>query len=301
MRKFFSGLWRVVTAPFRLLRWIITFPFRTIRQIREYLTEEPEEHDMVDVLTSVTDKEARQSLWDHVEDLRKHLLRSLLALAVAVGISFLFTQPLIKYLALPVGGLNELKAIEVTESIGVFMKVALLSGVVLSLPYIAFEFWLFAAPGLRSRSRMFGLIAIPLATLLFICGMAFAYYVMMPAALPFLINFMGIQAELRPASYYNFVTGVMFWIGVSFEFPLVIYALTSIGFVKPKVLAEQWRLAIILIAVLAAAITPTVDPVNMALVMAPMTLLYFVSIGLSRIAYRSRLKQERERANLQEG
>jgi len=123
----------------------------------------------------------------------------------------------------------------------------------------------------------------------------------MPAALPFLLNFMGIQAELRPASYYNFITGVMFWIGVAFEFPLVIYALTAIGFVKPKVLAEQWRLAIILIAVLAAAITPTVDPVNMALVMAPMSLLYFISIGLSRIAYRSRLKQEREKGNLQEG
>ena len=80
----------------------------------------------------------------------------------------------------------------------------------------------------------------------------------------------------------------MFWIGVSFEFPLVIYVLTAIGFIKPKVLVEQWRLAIILIAVLAAAITPTVDPVNMTLVMAPMTLLYFVSIGLSYIAYRGR-------------
>lgn len=302
MRKFFSGLWRVVTAPFRLLWSIITFPFRAVRQMRAFLTDEPEEHDLVDVFSStVSDKDVRQSLWDHIEDLRKHLLRSLLALAVAVGISFLFTQPLINYLAQPVGGLNELKAIEVTEAIGVFMKVALLSGIVLALPYIAFEFWLFAAPGLRSRSRSFGLIAIPLATLLFVAGMAFAYYVMMPTALPFLLNFMGIQAELRPASYYNFITGVMFWIGVAFEFPLVIYALTAVGFVKPKVLAEQWRLAIIIIAVLAAAITPTVDPVNMALVMAPMSLLYFISIGLSRIAYRSRLKQEHEKENLQEG
>ena len=302
MRKFFSGLWRLITAPFRLLWAIITFPVRAIRQVREFMSDEPEEHDLLEVFSStVSDKEVRQSLWDHVEDLRKHLLRSLLALALAVSISFFFTQPLIKYLALPAGGLDTMKAIEVTESIGVFMKVALLSGVALSLPYIAFEFWLFAAPGLSSRSRSFGLIAIPLATILFVCGMAFAYYVMMPAALPFLLNFMGIQAELRPASYYNFITGVMFWIGVAFEFPLVIYALTAIGFVKPKVLAEQWRLAIILIAVLAAAITPTVDPVNMALVMAPMSLLYFISIGLSRIAYKGRLKQEREKGNLQEG
>jgi len=302
MRKFFSGLWWLVTAPFRLLWWIITFPFRSYQQIREFLTDEPEEHDLIDVFSStVSDKDVRQSLWDHVEALRTHLLRSLLALAVGVSISFIFTSPLIHYLAHPVGGLDQLKAIEVTESIGVFMKVALLSGVVIALPYIAFEFWLFAAPGLRPRSRSFGLIAIPMATLLFVAGMAFAFYVMMPAALPFLINFMGIQAELRPASYYNFVTGVMFWIGVSFEFPLVIYALTSIGFIKPKVLAEQWRLAIILIAVLAAAITPTVDPVNMALVMGPMIILYFVSIGLSRIAYRGRLKQMQEKAAAEEG
>ena len=302
MRKFFSGLWWLVSAPFRLLWGMITFPFRSFRQIREFLTDEPEEHDLVDVLsTTISDKDIRQSLWDHVEDLRKHLLRSLLALSLAVGVSFIFTQPLIRYLAEPVGGLETLRAIEVTESIGVFMKVALLSGLAISLPYIAFEFWLFAAPGLKPRSRSFGLIAIPVATFLFLCGMAFAYYIMMPAALQFLLDFMGIQAELRPASYFGFITGVMFWIGISFEFPLVIYALTSIGFIKPKVLAEQWRLAIIIIAVLAAAITPTVDPVNMALVMGPMTLLYFISIGLSRIAYRARLRQERASAIAEEG
>jgi sec-independent protein translocase protein TatC len=302
MRKFFSGLWWLITAPFRLLWWIVTLPFRSYQQIREFLTEEPEEHALADVLTTtISDKDMRQSLWDHIEAFRKHLLRSLLALTVAVVISFIFTQPLIHYLARPVGGLEALKAIEVTESIGVFMKVALLSGVVLALPYIAFEFWLFAAPGLRPRSRSFGLIAIPLATLLFVGGMAFAFYVMLPTALPFLINFMGIQAQLRPQSYYNFVTGVMFWIGVAFEFPLVIYALTAIGLVKPNILAEQWRLAIVLIAVLAAAITPTVDPVNMTLVMAPMTLLYFVSIGLSKIAYRGRVRQEQEKALNEEG
>jgi sec-independent protein translocase protein TatC len=302
MHKIFSGLWWLVTAPFRLLWWIVTFPFRSYQQIHEFLTDEPEEHALVDVLSNtISDKDVRQSLWDHIEAFRKHLLRSLLALTLAVIVSFIFTQPLINYLALPIGGLKALKAIEVTESIGVFMKVALLSGVVLSLPYIAFEFWLFAAPGLRPRSRSFGLIAIPLASLLFIGGMAFAYYIMLPTALPFLINFMGIQAQLRPQSYYNFVTGVMFWIGVAFEFPLVIYALTAIGFVKPTVLAEQWRLAIVLIAILAAAITPTVDPVNMTLVMAPMTLLYFVSIGLSQIAYRGRVKQEKEKALDEEG
>ena len=302
MRKFFTGLWRVIIAPFRLLWWLISLPYRVYRKAQEFLTGEPEEHELTDVISGVvSDSDVRQAMFDQIEDLRKHLLRIILGLALAVGISFIFTQRLIEYLALPVGGLETLKAIEVTESIGVFMKVALLSGVVLSLPYIAFEFWLFAAPGLRPKSRSSSLIAIPLSTLLFVGGMAFAYYVMMPAALPFLLNFMDIQAELRPASYFNFITGVMFWIGVAFEFPLIVYALTAVGFIKPKVLAEQWRLAMILIAILAAAITPTVDPVNMALVMAPMSLLYFVSIGLSRVAYRDRQKQEIEKRKQEEG
>ncbi|HSB01864.1 MAG TPA: twin-arginine translocase subunit TatC, partial [Anaerolineales bacterium] len=80
----------------------------------------------------------------------------------------------------------------------------------------------------------------------------------------------------------------MFWLGVFFEFPLVIYILTSMGFVQPKVLAQQWRLAIVIIAIIAAIVTPTVDPVNMGLVMLPMSLLYFISIGLSYIAYAGR-------------
>lgn len=301
MLKFLRNLWQVITFPFRLLWKVVSFPFRAYRQVHTFLTEEPDEHALIDVLSGVvSDKEMRESLWNQVEDLRKHLLRSLLALALTVTISFAFTQPLIEYLARPIGGLKALKAIEVTESIGVFMKVALLSGVVLALPYIAFEFWLFAAPGLRSASRRFGLLAIPLATFLFVSGMAFSFYVMLPAALPFLLNFMGIEAELRPMSYFNFVTGVMFWIGVAFEFPLLIYVLTAIGWVKPQVMAEHWRIAIVLIAVLAAAITPTVDPVNMALVMAPMSLLYFISIALSRIAYRGRQRQIRARESAEE-
>jgi sec-independent protein translocase protein TatC len=86
----------------------------------------------------------------------------------------------------------------------------------------------------------------------------------------------------------------MFWIGLFFEFPLIIYVLTSIGLVKPQILAEQWRIAIVIIAILAAAITPTVDPVNMGLVMLPMTLLYFISIGLSYIAYAGRKQADAE-------
>ena len=175
-----------------------------------------------------------------------------------------------------------------------FLKVALFSGIALAIPYIAFELWLFAAPGLRPRERKMGLAGIPLATIFFLGGAAFTFFLMLPTALPFLNTFMNIKTELRPQSYFSFVTGLMFWIGISFEFPLVIYVLSAIGLIKPEILAQQWRLAIVIIAIVAAAITPTIDPINQGLVMAPMILLYFISIGLSYIAYAGRKRNQAE-------
>lgn len=301
MRRFASGLWRVITAPFRAIWWVITLPVRGIRAAKRFMQEEPEEHPLGDVFVELTQNaQSRELFWEQVEALRGHLLRAVLGIAVGVAISFTFTEQLVQFLAAPVGGLSHLKAIEVTESVGVFMKVALLGGLAISLPYVAFEFWLFAAPGLRPRERWFGLVGIPLAAIFFIGGMAFTYYMLLPSALPFLLNFLGIQAQLRPSSYFGFVTGLMFWIGVAFEFPLVIYVLTAVGLVKPQPLLRNWRIAVVVIAVAAAAITPTVDPVNMSLVMLPMTLLYFISIALSYIAYSGRRKLE-EKPTTEEG
>jgi len=295
MRKFLSGLWRVITFPFRLIFNIIAFPFRKIIQFNKYLNTEPDERPLSEVFVDLTtNEETRQMMWDQVEALRMHLLRAILSLVATVSISFFFTQKIIVYLAQPIGGLDKLKAIEVTESVGVFMKVALFSGIALAIPYIAFELWLFAAPGLRPRERKMGLVGIPLASLFFIGGAAFTFYLMLPTALPFLSSILGIKTELRPESYFSFITGLMFWIGISFEFPLVIYVLTAIGFINPKVLAQQWRLAIVIISIVAAVITPTVDMVDQVLVMAPMILLYFVSIGLSYLAYAGRKQNQAE-------
>jgi sec-independent protein translocase protein TatC len=261
----------------------------------------PEEHPLGEVFVDLAQNaQSRELFWDQVEVLRRHLLRAVLGIVVGVGLAFVFTQQLVEFLAKPVGGLGVLKAIEVTESIGVFMKVALLGGIAIALPYVAFEFWLFAAPGLRPRERWIGLLGIPLAAIFFISGMAVTYFVMLPSALPFLLNFLGIQAQLRPQSYFDFITGLMFWIGVAFEFPLVIYVLTGMGLVKPQPLLRNWRIAVVVIAVIAAAITPTVDPVNMGLVMLPMILLYFISILLSYVAYSGRKKAAQETAAQEE-
>jgi sec-independent protein translocase protein TatC len=306
MRKFISTAWKIITFPFilifkvaiyplRLLWRIISFPFISLNRFYEFLNTEPEEHPFTEVLSGiVTNSSMRAFLMNEIDAFRMHLLRSVLGVIVGVGLSFYFTQQLIEFLAQPVGGLGALKAIDPTESIGVFMRVALLSGLIIAVPYIAFEFWLFAAPGLRPREKKIGLLGIPLASLFFIGGVVFTDLILLPGALSFLLDFMGVKTQLRPETYFSFVTGLMFWIGITFELPLLIYLLTAIGFIKPKVLVDQWRLAIVIIAILAAAITPTTDPVNMALVMLPVTLLYFISIGFSYVAYTGRMK-EREK------
>ena len=296
MRRFFKALGRVIAFPFVLVFNLLLFPFRLARTAYRFLNEDFEEdRPLMDALASLaTEKQARASLWDHIDELRMHLLRMLIGLAIGVGISFYFTIPLMEYLAIPVQGLENLQAIKVTEEVGVYMRVALMSGIAIMLPYLAFELWLFAAPGLRPRERKFGLAGIPLATILFLAGMAFTYFALLPTALPFLGGFTKIQQLWTANDYFGFVTGLMVWIGLFFEFPLVVYILTSIGFIKPHILSQQWRLAIVIIAIIAAAITPTIDPVTMGLTMLPMILLYFASIGLSYIAYAGRRKRAAE-------
>jgi sec-independent protein translocase protein TatC len=298
MRKLFLAIWKIITAPFRFIAWIvrgiISFMKTGSQNVSSYFKEEELDNAPIGE-TLATTIENPGALLPHINALRKHLLRALLSVIITTAISFLFVRGILSYLAEPMaGGIQKLIAIDVTENIGTVMRVTLLSGFTIALPYIIFEIWLFIAPALKVSSRIKGLFAIPAAIILFVGGMAFAFFVMLPTALPFLFNFMGLTTQPRPSSYYNFVTTIMFWIGVTFEFPLVIYLLANLGLIKAKTLASQWRFAIVIIAIVAAAITPTVDPVNMGLVMAPMIVLYFISIGLAFFAQRNRPTKQKE-------
>lgn len=299
MRKFFRKLAYIISTPFRLifylLRGIYRFFTNSGRRIKNFFSEEPEDTPLPDAFAKTVQNP--MGILYHLNALRIHLFRALGALIITVILSFTFIEPILAFLSRPLpGGLESLTAIDVTEPLGTVMRVALLSGFALAFPYIAFEIYLFIAPGVSRHSRIMGLIGIPIATLFFIGGLAFAYYVMIPVALPFLLTFMGINTIPRPSSYISFVTSLMFWIGVAFEFPLVIYIFASLGILQPKALRDQWRLAIVIIAVIAAMITPTIDPVSMSLVMGPLILLYFLSIGLAYIAKRGRTRREQERA-----
>jgi len=282
IRRFFAFLWRLLTFPFRL----VARPFRALASA---ISQEPEDTPAVEAFSRTLENPFL--LLEHLEALRGHLLRLVAALALTTAVGFAFAARVLDWLARPIGGIQSLQAIEVTESVSAFMRVSLLTGFVLAFPYICLELFLFIAPGLKRRERFLVLTTIPVAFVLFVAGLSFAYYVMLPVALPFLLNFMGITTVPRPANYIRFVTGLLFWIGMSFQFPLIIYAMAALGMVRARMLVEGWRIAIVIIAVVAAAVTPTVDPVNMGLVMAPMILLYFFGIGLAAFAERTRTRR----------
>lgn len=228
------------------------------------------------------------TIWTHVNELRKRLLWVVIGLVVFVGLSFLVVEPLLNFLARPIGA-SKLQAIEITENISSMMRIVLLSGFILSLPFTFYQIYAFAAPGLTAREKLWVYIAIPAATILFLAGTAFSYFVMLPTALPFLTTLLGVETTPRLSSYIAFVTQLIFWTGLVFETPLIIYILAKLKLVSSKVLIKQWRIALVVIAIAAAVITPTGDPVNMGLLMLPLLFIYFFSAFLAWIARRNEI------------
>ena len=230
--------------------------------------------------------ENEMSIWDHVSELRARLLKGMGVLVLTTLVSIFFLgEKFIAILAIPTGGLQALQAIDPTESWGVYMRVSILAGFILALPVIVYQLIAFIVPGLLDNEKRWLLYAVPTATLLFIAGAAFSYFVMLPAAIPFLSGFL-VKSNWRVSTYIEFVTNLLFWIGMSFEMPLLIFVLAKFNVVNAPMLLKQWRYAVVIIALLAAAITPTIDPINMGLLMAPLFMIYLLSIGFAAVARR---------------
>lgn len=231
------------------------------------------------------------SILGHLNELRIHLTRAAIALLIATAFSFIFAERLLLFLMQPyvnsVAG-AALQTLRPTEGIETYFRVSLLSGVVLAMPIILFEFWRFIQPALHRHERRYIYVFIPAGLLLFGLGLAFSWFILAPAAIYFLANFMPdiFRAEWTGQEYISFVTRLLLWIGLSFQMPIIIYFVARVGLVTASTLRSQWRVAIVGIAVLAAVITPSIDPVTMLLTMGPLLILYILSIGLAAIGQR---------------
>ena len=224
---------------------------------------------------------------EHLEELRGRLMKSAIALTVTTLFSFIFAKQFLQLLVAPMGETPPVSS-SPTTTIVVFTKVALISGVALAMPVLVYQLISFIAPGLKPQEKRYLYFILPGATLSFVVGVAFAYFVMVPAAIPFLKGFLSdvIEPNWFIDRYISFITSILFRVGLSFETPLLIFFLAKLGIVTPAVLSRNRKYAILVIAVLAAVITPTPDPFNMILVMVPLILLYGIGVVLTWLAYR---------------
>jgi len=224
-------------------------------------------------------------LMEHLKELRGRLMWAALALLITTAISFVFAKQVLVILIAPMGDTMP-QALKPTESLGNYMKVALICGVTLAMPVIVYQIGRFLAPGLTKQERRWLFVLVPGATLFFVMGAAFAYFIMLPTAIPFLQGFMGdiILQQWAIGEYLSFVTSLLFWMGIAFQLPLFVFFLTKVGILSPEMLTKNRKYAYLIVAVLAAVITPTVDPVNMMLVMVPLVLLYELGVILAKLA-----------------
>jgi sec-independent protein translocase protein TatC len=227
---------------------------------------------------------------DHLGELRRRFIRVAVVLVVLGGASLYFTPRILALLVQPYG--EQLKVIGPTEGVAVYLRVALTCAASAAMPWILAEIWGFVSPGLMPRERRFASVAIPVAFALFLGGAAFAWFLLIPAAVGFLANFSPalFRTEWTSQNYVPFVTSLLFWIGVCFELPVVVFILARLGVLTARLMLKAWRFAIIAIVLAAAVITPTVDPFNMMLVALPLAALYFLSILLAALARRGRTR-----------
>lgn len=225
----------------------------------------------------------------HLLELRKRLIRSVIAIAVASIVAFVFYDWIFYILKLPAGNIN-LIYIEMTEMIGTIMKVCLFAGIMLAMPYLVLQGILFISPALTPKEKKYVYFILPWIALMFLGGVVFGYFVLIPPATRFLISFGANIAtpEIRVGNYIAIVARLLLSIGLIFEMPVITTFLARLGIIKPQWLSDRRRTAIIVAFILAAMITPTFDPINQVLVAAPLIVLYEISIWLAKLVYKKK-------------
>ncbi|MBU0605518.1 MAG: twin-arginine translocase subunit TatC [Candidatus Omnitrophica bacterium] len=224
---------------------------------------------------------------EHLEELRRRILLALAAVIISALVIMPLSSYILRFLRSPASGsIERLVYFGPEEAFLLYMRVSLIAGLIVSFPVIMFQFWAFVSPAINRNVRKHALVFVFFSSLVFILGCAFAYYVLLPMALNFLLN-MG-RGELEPVisatRYISFVTGFMLACGLVFEMPVLSYFLTKIGLISAASLRRKFKYAVIIIVVAAAVITPTGDAFNMILLALPMFALYEVSIWVSFFA-----------------
>jgi len=233
------------------------------------------------------------SIFGHLGELRKRLIKSVIAVAIASLVAFIFRDWIFYILIKPIAPLLmsgdiDLIYIEMTEMIGTIMRVSLAGGIVLAMPYLVYQGIMFVSPALTRKEKKYVYLILPWIALMFLGGVVFGYYILVPPATHFLLTWGADIAtpQIKIGNYISIVTRLLLSIGFVFELPVVTTFLARLGVIKPKWLADRRRTAIIVAFILAAIITPTFDPINQSLVAVPLIVLYELSIWLAKLVQR---------------
>lgn len=233
------------------------------------------------------------TLVEHLTELRKRLGLSLLFFLAASMACFSQVEPIVQFLRRPIAGeVYKFAYFSPTEAFVAYVKIAAVSGLIVSMPLILWQMWAFIKPGLSKKERGYGLVFVGWGSVLFLIGVAFAYAVLLPVSLRFLL---GIgESVFEPLisidRYLSFVITLALGCGLMFELPVVLGTLAKIGLVTPEWLRHQRPMAILGLVVVAALITPTTDIVNLTLMTLPLLALYELSIGVCALALRGKSK-----------
>jgi sec-independent protein translocase protein TatC len=247
--------------------------------------------------TAARERDKELSLVQHLGELRDRLMVTAIVLVATTAIAFYFGTQLIRILIIPIDCTfiptytchvppTTLISLSPTENFATYFRVALFAGLALAMPVILYEIYAYVDPALLPRERRFiRFMGLPVIGL-FIAGMLFCYFVLLPNAIKFLINFGDevIKNQLRAADYISFVTIFILGMGLIFEVPVAIFALVKIHVITRPWLAKQRRYAVLVAFVIAAVITPTPDPFNQTLVAIPMYLLFELGLFVARFA-----------------
>lgn len=243
---------------------------------------------------------ARMSLMEHLEELRKRILYSVVALAVAFMPCWVYVQKIFDFLAAPIHRIQpglKLAFLGLTDPFILYFKVAALTAVFLASPFLLYQVWAFVAPGLYRKERMLAIPFVFFTTIFFLSGGAFAYYVAFPFAARFLLGMgQNFQAVITIEKYFGFLLTVILGLGLMFELPVLILLLSLIGVVTPRFLLRYFRHAVVIIFIVAAIITPTPDVVNLCIFAVPALGLYLLGVGAAFFAERFRKKKAVETA-----
>ena len=262
-------------------------------------TEDPKQIAHTGSQKEIAETGGQMTFFEHLVELRKRLISSLIAIAIGAFIGVYIAKYVINYFTHPM-----LKALSdahldpkliYTHPAGFFNLIITLGiyiGIVLASPVVLYQIWLFVAPALykHERSAITGFLFS--TVFLFLGGIAFGYFVTLPYILKFLVSFQGpVVPMISINEYFDLTLMILLGLGLVFELPILVFFLTLFGIVTPKFLWKNIRYALLIIAIVAAVITPTPDAMTMLIFMAPMIGLYFIGIGVSAMVVRKKERQ----------